>query len=111
MMGCGLVADRGCLSCYADVLREKDRMITMQSDSYERGEVSMGVLIQFNCWSCDSVLMGMREACGAQIESEHKERSTGICVELFRGRKANTGNKATRIIGIRIRIYTANKNR
>ncbi len=83
MMGCGLVVDRGCLSCYEDVLKEKDRMIAMQSDSYERGEVSMGVLIQFNCWSCDAVLMGMREACSAQIESEHKEQSTGVCVALL----------------------------
>jgi hypothetical protein len=45
MMGCGLVADRGCLSCYEDVLREKDRTIAMQSDGYKRGEVSMSILI------------------------------------------------------------------
>jgi hypothetical protein len=27
MMGCGLVADRGCLSCYEDALREKDGIL------------------------------------------------------------------------------------
>jgi hypothetical protein len=83
MVGCGLVADRGCLSCYEDVLREKDKMSAMQSDNYVRGEVPIGILIQFICWSCDAVSMGMRAACSAQNESEHQERSTGICAVLL----------------------------
>ncbi len=34
MMGCGLVADRGCSSCYEDVLK-KDKIIAVQNDSGE----------------------------------------------------------------------------
>jgi hypothetical protein len=79
MMRCGLVADRGCSSCYEDVL--KKRLYQYKVTVMRKGKCQW----VSTCSLSDghAVLVRMRGACSALFEKEHQERSTGICAELL----------------------------